>query len=190
MTISAILSAIGIAPKNLPQASETLATAKSTLEQVSAMFAAANLNLDQMLAGGLDSLRAHIASVDNSAEVTTLTDKVTTLTAAATAAATTIAAQSKAIEGHNATISTAKALLVSVGFTNDIATAKAEDVKAAFADHTKKAAALELQKAGHAPVATIDPNAIDTKTMTRAAFSALSPGAKSRFSLAGGKLTD
>jgi hypothetical protein len=70
-TFSDLLAAVGLAPKTLPQAKETLDTANATLDSVAALFEAAGLNLEQMLAAGPDALKAHIESIDNAEELAT-----------------------------------------------------------------------------------------------------------------------
>ncbi len=57
------------APKTLPQATETLTEAKATLDSVAALFTAAGLNLEQLLAAGPDSLKLHLESIDNTEEL-------------------------------------------------------------------------------------------------------------------------
>lgn len=63
MTFPELLSALGIAPKNLAEAHHALAPAKQTLDSVSALFTAAGLDLDAMLAAGPDALKAHLDSL-------------------------------------------------------------------------------------------------------------------------------
>lgn len=196
MKLSAVLARIGLAPRTLPVAKEALDDAKATLEQFRAQYAAAGLDAEALLDAGPDALKAHIASFENSAEVAQLTAKLETaaadltsaraevdsLKAAATQATTTIAAQTQ-------TIATAKTIFASVGFNADLTTTTDPAAfKAQFEKHAKESAALELAKAGHPPVKQGGGEEVTVKTMTHAAFSALTPGAKSRFCLAGGRI--
>lgn len=68
MKLSDLLSAIGLAPKNLLDAQAKLTPAKATLDSVAALFSAAGLDLDTMLAAGPDALKAHLDSLGESAK--------------------------------------------------------------------------------------------------------------------------
>ena len=72
MSLSSVLSALGLAPKTLTEARGTLDTSKATLESVAALFTTAGLNLEAFLAAGPESLKAHLASIDNAAQVAAL----------------------------------------------------------------------------------------------------------------------
>jgi hypothetical protein len=73
MKLSDLLSAIGLAPKTLADAQAKLTPAKATLDSVAALFSAAGLDLDAMLAAGPDALKAHLDSLGESAK--TLADE-------------------------------------------------------------------------------------------------------------------
>lgn len=155
MKISAVLAALGLAPKTLPVATETIGTAKGALEAVNTLFANAGLNLETLLAAGPDSLKAHL-------------DGLSAKDAELAAAQTDIAKLNKALETANASITTEKeqaqafasklsamsAAVLPLGIT---ATTKPEECAGVIDAHVKKAAALELAKTGHKPVAETVP---------------------------------
>ena len=155
--LSQILAALGIAPKTLPQATETLGQAKTTLDSVAALFTAAGLNLEQMLAAGPDSLKAHLESIDNSDELAEALQENEKLS-------TKLESETKLLNGAIDKIDGFVACFGAVGLAVDArAAAKPEDFKSAFEAHVKKAATLELSKTGHPP-AHVPPNAIDDVT--------------------------
>jgi hypothetical protein len=140
---SKILIALGLAPKNLDEARSTYTEAKGTLDSVAALFTAANLPLDKMIAEGPDSLKAHLASVDNSAELTRLGAELKTAQAEAKRIGDELAAANAKIKAHAEIFAT-----VGLDVKSDT---KPEDAKKAFADHTSKATTLALAKTGHPP---------------------------------------
>jgi chromosome segregation ATPase len=131
MTISALLSALGLAPKNLPEAAAKLTPAKQTLDSVAALFTAAGLDLDAMLATGPDALKAHLDSLGESAKA--LAD-----------------AQARAT-GLETDLLEAQAKLE--GLTKDLTEAKAEitTLKSAAVSTEEKARQL-LAQSGHPPI--------------------------------------
>lgn len=143
-TFSDLLAAIGLAPKTLPQAKETLDNAKATLDSVAALFTAADLNLEQMLAAGPDALKAHLDSLDNSEELAEALQENERLEADLKTASD---AYSVALSIQAAHHDCFKALGISVlaeDFTPD-------KIKAAFSDHVTKQVTLALAKTGHPP---------------------------------------
>lgn len=160
MKLSQILSAVGLAPKDLEQARNTIEPAKAALEQVNTLFSNAGLNLESMLESGPDALKAHIESLSNSdEELANALLEVESLTAKAEKA------EAKAVAIEAAVASTGLNL------------AGVEDAKAAFADHVKKAAAVELAKAGHPPVAVVNAgNTPATQDDIFATYKAMPPG--------------
>lgn len=68
MTFQDLLSKVGFAPKTLTEAREISADAKTSLEAVAALFAAAGLNLDAMLEAGPESLKAHLDSISEAGD--------------------------------------------------------------------------------------------------------------------------
>lgn len=170
-TFSAVLSALGLAPKTLPQANETLTQAKATLDSVAALFTAAGLNLEQMLAAGPDALKAHLDSLDNSDELATVLQENETLSARA------IKLDGEVIElsGIVQHITTAIALPVAKD-------AKAADIKGAFDSHVSKQTTLALAKAGHppahVPAADVAPVAKPTGAELHATWKAMKPSAE------------
>lgn len=134
--------------KTLEQSRAQLAAAKASAETVAALFTAVPLDLDAMIAAGSDSLKAHIASVSaKDGELAAALAKATELEGKL-ATATTLAQSVTAQRDSSVSI------LTSIGFT-PVPTSTEAEAKAAFDSHVKKAAALELAKAGHLPVAAV-----------------------------------
>lgn len=147
MQLSDLLAAVGIKPKDLDQARAALEPAKATLESVNQLFTNAGLNLDQMLAGGPDALKSHIDSLAvNDEELATALLEVERL--------------EKESASYVEKAQNYAAAFDAVGFKFDEKT----DIKTAFGEHVKKAAAVELAKAGHPPVPVISADSISTKT--------------------------
>lgn len=145
MNFASVLSALGLAPKTLPQATAALEQAKGTFDSVNALFTAAGLNLDTMLAAGPDSLKAHIAGVSaKDGELAAAQGAIKDLEGKLQLA---ISVGSE----HKARADSTVSVLTAIGFV-PVATSKPEDFTAALDAHVKKAAALELAKAGHPPV--------------------------------------
>lgn len=160
MKLSQILSIVGLAPKDLEQARSTIEPAKAALEQVNALFTNAGLNLEAMLEAGPDALKAHIASIGESNEEL----------AAALVEVESLNGELSALE---AKFDLVKKAVAETGFDIE----NASDVKAAFADHVKKAAAIELAKVGHPPVAVIPAgSASATDAEIFAQLKAMQPG--------------
>lgn len=155
-TFSAVLSALGLAPKTLPQANETLTQAKGTLDSVAALFTAAGLNLEQMLAAGPDSLKAHIDSLDNAEELAAALQENERLDGALKTAGEQMEAAGKLQAAH---LECFKAL----GLTPDNNALAADQVKKSFDAHVSKQTTLALAKTGHPP-AHVPASAIDDIT--------------------------
>jgi hypothetical protein len=152
MEFGKILSALGLGPKTLDQARGTLAEAANTLSSVNALFTAAGLNLEQMLAAGPDSLKAHLAGLSaKDAELATAQAKVAELEGM-------LVARSSEVITEKGRADVAVSFLTEIGFV-PAATVTGADAKAAFDSHVKQAAALELAKTGHKPVAEVPPPA-------------------------------
>jgi hypothetical protein len=170
-TFSDLLAAVGLAPKTLPQAKETLDTAKATLDSVAALFAAAGLNLEQLLAAGPDALKAHLDSIDNAEELATALEEAGRLDEQLTAAEAKLADSTAQLASH-ATI------FAAVGFkpTSD---ASPERIKTAFEAHVSKATTLALAKTGHppahVPAADVAPTAKPTGAELHATWKAMKP---------------
>jgi hypothetical protein len=127
--------------------------AKTALDSVEALFTAAGLDLPKLLEAGPDSLKAHLASLDLSADLKAKEQAL----GEATAKLTDIEAKLTAAEASS---KTAADLLSSIGFSvNATADDKPIDIKTSFASHVEKAAATLLAKDGRPPVEHIDPNA-------------------------------
>ena len=127
MNISKLLTALGIRPKDLEQANAALVPAKATLDSVNALFTNAGLNLEQMLEAGADSLKLHIDALGNADE--SLADALLE-----------VERLEGELEQSKSDLLTASAVVAEIGL------APGGDLKAAFADHVKKAAAIELAK--------------------------------------------
>ena len=154
-TFSAVLSALGLAPKTLPQANETLSQAKGTLDSVAALFTAAGLNLEQMLAAGPDSLKAHIDSLDNAEELATALQENETLSAEHEATKASALALSSQLSALNSVVAT-----IGLSASADL---KPDAIAKAFETHIAKATTLALAKTGHPP-AHVPASAIDDIT--------------------------
>jgi len=137
--------------------------AKATLDAVNALFTNAGLDLDAMLAAGPDSLKAHIACASaNDEELAAVKSELESLKAST--------------KNLGQQLETYEATFNATGFKPT----KDGDVKAEFAAHVKKAAALELAKAGHPPVVHIDskaPGASASDAEIHAQWKAMTPGA-------------
>lgn len=147
------------APKTLPQAAETITEAKATLDSVAALFTAAGLNLEQMLAAGPDSLKAHLASLDNSDELAEALQENERITNEHAQDCVTIDQLKASAATH--------AELFSVIGISDMAATSPTEAKAKFDEHVKKAANLELGQRGHPPAHIPKQEAIDDITPTK-----------------------
>ena len=158
---SEILAALSSPFKTLPQATAAIEPVKATLDSVNALFVAAGLPLEQMLATGPDSLKAHLASIDKSADVTRLQTELSTkisdftaqLAAKDAAHASAISAKIAELSAATASLTAATGFLAAIGFD---ATAKdkdgkplpADSIKPLWAAHVKKATNLEMANLG------------------------------------------
>jgi hypothetical protein len=140
---SDLLASVGLAPKTLPQAKETIDSAKATLDSVDALFTAANLNLEQLLAAGPDALKAHLDSIDNTEELAEALQENEALSG-----------KLEAVSADVSTLSSQLAALETVASTIGLTPATAlapEAIAAAFEAHISKATTLALSKTGHPP---------------------------------------
>lgn len=174
-----LLAAIGIAPKNLEQARAVIEPARATLDSVQALFSAAGLNLEQMLAAGPDSLKAHLASLDQSEAITELQTKLATAEAGIASLTEQLAAARSDHEVTRAALDVHASLFASLGF-KPAADATPEAVKTAFAAHVEQRAATLLAHDGRPPVPHVAPAAaaepVRTDAELLAAYEAMSPG--------------
>lgn len=144
------------APKTLDQARATFGEAKSALDKVGAMFAAASLDFDALLAQGDTALKDFIAGLNakvTAAEAASLEAK----NAFVTSEAKVVAAEAKSAEAL-AKVETLNSLLGSVGFKpaevkgKEGAAATAEEQAAAlqhaFKSHISGAVTQQLQELG------------------------------------------
>lgn len=152
MSLSSVLSALGLAPKTLTEARGTLDTSKATLESVAALFTTAGLNLEAFLAAGPESLKAHLASIDNAGQVASLSLEL----ASAKSALETRAGEVASLE---ASLAARTSVLSTLGIAELQTADTPEAIKSAFAAHVAKQTTLALAKTGHPPVAHIDANA-------------------------------
>lgn len=178
MKLSDILAKVGLAPKNLNEAREIIEPAKATLDSVAALFTAAGLDLDTLLAAGPDSLKAHLDGLSaKDAELATAQASVADLTAK-------LGEAEKARDAFNASSVASAELLSTIGLKLE-ASLKPEEVKPAFEKHVSLRAAELLAKTGTPPVANIiegetKPEAVLTDADHLAAYEALSFGSKER----------
>jgi hypothetical protein len=150
MKFSALLAAVGLQPKTLTEARETLEPAKATLDSVNALFSTAGLDLETLLAAGPESLKAHLDSLSVKAEeYSSISAQLSDLTEKLTKSESDAFVLSDALK-H---ITTAIALPAPAAHT-DVAA-----IKSAFDAHVQKQVVLANAKAGHPPVHQIDANA-------------------------------
>lgn len=149
MKISDFLASLVSAPKTLESAKASVSESKTKLTEINAMFEAAGLKLDDLLAAGPDALKAHIESFKGAEEQLAKANEV-------------ISAHAEEVDALNASLAEASneaqelgAVLASIGYV----AADGDDVKESFAAFIKKQAATELAKIGHPPVAQVDPAA-------------------------------
>lgn len=154
--LSKILSTLGVAPKTLPQATETLTEAKGFAEAVAALFTAANLNVEQLLASGPESLKAHLESLDDSEALASALLEIETLEKNAESAAEQIGALTDRATAFTAAFTT-------IGLNDQSALSDPSKIKTAFEAHVSKQATLALAKTGHPP-AHVPASAIDDVT--------------------------
>lgn len=168
--LTSLLSSLGLAPKTLNEASDTLATAKSFADSVNALFTSAGLNLEQLLAAGPDSLKAHLEGIDSSEELAEALQANEELT-------TNLATLQGISDSHAARATSLEATLAVAGFTL-AADAKPADFKPAFEAHVAKQVALALSQTGHPPVAHLpaDTDVADTDAAHLAAYQAMPRG--------------
>lgn len=175
MKLSDILAKVGLAPKNLNEAREIIEPAKATLDSVAALFAAAGLDLDTMLAAGPDSLKAHLDGLSaKDAELATAQASVTDLTAKLETA------NNEATVAKEAAAAASNVFSV-IGFQPEAGT----DIKPAFEKHVSLRAAELLAKTGTPPLANvIAPEGKQDVVLTDddhlAAYEALPFGSKER----------
>lgn len=150
MTFSSILASLGLAPKTLEQARAVIEPAKATLDSVNALFVAAGLNLEQMLDAGPDSLKAHLASVDNAEELAMALAEVERLNGEATETASKLTALTEGLTAN-------QEVFAAVGLKLDVDAPDAAAFKTAFNSHVSQQVTLALGKTGHPPVVHVDP---------------------------------
>jgi hypothetical protein len=192
--LSDLKAAFGLSPKTLAQATGTIADAQAALNSVEALFSAAGLDLPAMLAAGPDSLKAHLASLDQAEGIKALELRASGAEAKVTEITGQLATEQTA---HGVTAEALKvhaAALKSVGFD---AAAKDKDGKpvefsAAFKSHVAQEATLLLAKDGRPPVVTglpaAKPGAKKGPTMTFTEWKALGDCARAQFFKDGGSL--
>ena len=155
-----------------------------------ALFTAAGLELDTMLAAGPDSLKAHIAAIGaKDADVAAAQAKISEVEQKLSA---TVADLESAKAAHDALTATHAALCATVDFRPEAKDADGKPVEfsAAFKAHVAKEAALLLAKDGRPPVTHVSASKIERAQISRAAFDAMSPREQAAFCRAGGKIND
>lgn len=148
MSISDFLASL-VSPKTLESAKGQVSESKAKLTAINAMFDAAGLKLDDLLAAGPDSLKAHIDSFKGADE------QLAAANAAIAQHAEEIAALNESLAEASNEAQELGAALASIGYV----AADGDDVKQSFSDYVKKQAALELARVGHPPVAQVAPDA-------------------------------
>lgn len=134
------------APKTLDQARSTFTEAKAALDRFGALFAAASIDLDALLAKGDNALKDYVAELNQKAVTAEalVNEKIGELSALnenlVTADAT--------VKSLTAQAAAHIALFSSIGFTPK-ADAKPEDLQAQFKTHVSGAVTQKLQEIGH-----------------------------------------
>ena len=146
--LKALLATFTLPPKTLDQARATVDSSKAFAQSVTDLFSNAGLDLDTLLAAGPESLKAHLASLDNAEQIKSLTAQLATAQAAIDAKAGEVAAAAARATALEA-IPAALGLPVA-------AAADAAAVAAALDTHVAKQVVLANAKAGHPPVQQID----------------------------------
>lgn len=122
-------------------------------EPVAALFDHAGLDLDTLLAAGPESLKAHLASLDNAEQLNTLIGDLASAKSA-------LDAKSADITALKGSVEAATNIFNIIGLSDTVsADADSGAIKTAFADHVSKQVTLAQAKAGHPPVHQIDANA-------------------------------
>lgn len=186
MKLSDVLATLGLIPKNPEEAKATREAAAATLASVNELFAKAELNLEQMLAAGPDSLKAHLASLDQADGIKALEGKVAAAESALTEATATLGAEAEKAKSAAALAGSYLSCLTATGFT-PTAASKPEEVTAAFTAHVEKRAAAILAQAGHPPLAHVsneakkpaaEDNLTDEQLLVK--WEAMAPGSDER----------
>lgn len=111
---------------------------------VAALFSNAGLDLDTLLAAGPESLKAHLASLDNAGQVASLSLELAT----AKSALETKAGEITALE---ASLAARTSILSALGIAEMQTADTPAAIKAAFESHVAKQTTLALAKTGHPP---------------------------------------
>ncbi len=190
MKLSDVLSALGLAPKNLAEAHAALTPAKATLDSVAALFTAAGLDLETMLAAGPESLKAHIDSLGEDDEV--LAEALLENERLEKELATSEALRSSlAAAGEQASLALASTLAtLGLNASGPADTLTPDAVKAALDAHIKKQATIALAKTGHPTGVAQVVEVPAAQLMKRAEWEKLPNKEKADFFNKGGRLTD
>ena len=152
MSLSSVLSALGLAPKTLDQAKTGLDQSKAFAESVNALFTSAGLNLETLLAAGPESLKSHLESLSGAdealAEALLENERLDTE----------LATKASELSALSDQLSASHGILTQIG-VNVTHTATPDEITAAFSAHVAKQVTLANAKMGHPPVQQIDPNA-------------------------------
>jgi hypothetical protein len=148
MSLSSVLASLGLKPKNLEEARQTIEPARATLDAVNALFATAGLNLETLLAAGPESLKAHLETCMVKAE------EFSALETQLSTAKTELAKLGETHATATATLATYGELFTAIGVS--CAAPEAPALKTAFETHVAKQVTLANAKIGHPPVQHID----------------------------------
>jgi hypothetical protein len=127
-----------------------------------------------MLATGPEALKAHLASLDKSADVTRLQGELTTATK-------NLADTQGSLTAVNAIVAQHEKIFAAVGLNITAGTPTPEAFKTAFAAHVAKETTLALAKGGHPPKHVPAPEApekpaVATDAQIHAEWKAMKPG--------------
>ena len=187
ISFSALLTSLGIAPKTLPQAQDLLTPAKAQLDAVAALFTAAGLPLEEMLAAGPDSLKAHLASLDQSETIAALNKSNRDLMDQVAALGSELSASGESLKALTAQNYAFAYLAETIGIKATDTAPTPEAIATAFKSHIEKSASALLAKDGRPPVAHVAHGTVEKKPAAQlsdaehlAAYLALPDGSRER----------
>lgn len=166
ISFSALLTSLGIAPKTLPQAQDLLTPAKAQLDAVAALFTAAGLPLEEMLAAGPDSLKAHLASLDQSETIAALNKSNRDLMDQVAALGSELSASGESLKALTAQNYAFAYLAETIGIKATDTAPTPEAIATAFKSHIEKSASAILAKDGRPPVAHVAQGTVEKPAST------------------------
>lgn len=166
ISFSALLTSLGIAPKTLPQAQYLLAPAKAQLDSIAALFTAAGLPLEEMLAAGPDSLKAHLASLDQSETIKELTANLKAANDNTENFMAQVSDLNLQVSGLKSQVSAFSSVASTLGISATDTAPTPEAIATAFKSHIEKSASAILAKDGRPPVAHVAQGTVEKPAST------------------------